>query len=137
MPVCDIKRQKKRISDALSRRRRWAKARKAAVTALGGRCNNPACEWPVLPCDIYHIDHVQGGGCQERKKNHSGAAQLKFHYEVVVSVQNNEGKYQLLCPTCNAWKRKLHETNRLHGFEGIEYLPVAERYKYLCNETDA
>ena len=57
------------------------------------------------------IDHINGGGYQEIKKNSA-----KRRYKLVlVSVENKENKYQLLCANCNWIKRYEDKDNRELG----------------------
>lgn len=60
------------------------------------------------------IDHVRGDGHNDRKQNvSSGLGYLK---RVRESIQNDEGKFQLLCASCNWIKR--HENNEVsHGLK--------------------
>jgi hypothetical protein len=55
------------------------------------------------------IDHIHGGGRKERKKSGYSNTWLR---EVITSIKNNEGKYQLLCANCN-WIKRL-ENNEIH-----------------------
>lgn len=58
------------------------------------------------------IDHINGGGSQERKKYGPHRT-----YAEVLSMPNPLEKYQLLCSNCNQSKRRLgrceHESERL------------------------
>lgn len=72
--------------------------RKSTIGALGGKC---------IVCGFsdqraLQIDHINGGGSQERKeRNYMG----NFHKHVLRSFLNNENKYQILCANCNWIKR--------------------------------
>ena len=71
--------------------------RHKVVDSLGGKCKRCGFE------DIraLQIDHINGGGYQEIKKNSA-----KVRYRLVLeSVQRKENKYQLLCANCNWIKR--------------------------------
>lgn len=70
--------------------------RRAAITYLGGRCSNPDCRWlnadGTFGCtdfDILHIDHVKGGGNEEREK----LSDIKIYRRV---LEDTEGRYRAL-----------------------------------------
>jgi hypothetical protein len=48
------------------------------------------------------IDHVNGGGSQERKKLVFG---IPYYRRILECVQANSGEYQVLCANCNVIKR--------------------------------
>lgn len=48
------------------------------------------------------IDHVNGGGSQQRKKLVFGTP---YYRHILESVQANRGEYQILCANCNVIKR--------------------------------
>lgn len=67
--------------------------RKAVITFLGGKC---------IKCGFsderaLQVDHIDGGGAQERKKGNSSTFYLKI-------LKGTKG-YQLLCANCNWIKR--------------------------------
>lgn len=83
-----------------SSRREWhQKKRMEVIDLLGKVCS--ACgfsDWRAL-----QIDHIDGGGCKERKSiSHTPSALL---FKVIESIKTNEYKYQLLCANCNWIKR--------------------------------
>jgi hypothetical protein len=78
---------------------REARLRTAALVALGGECAR--CE--ISDFRILDIDHIHGGGSQERK---SGLRQAKFYLHVV----SNLDRFQLLCKNCN-WIKYLEGDN--------------------------
>jgi len=80
--------------------------RQKVLNKFGRRCNNPACQWLNLDgtrgCTeerCLQIDHINNGGNKERKN-------LRYtdYYKLV--IEDNSGKYQLLCANCNWIKRK-------------------------------
>jgi len=96
--------------DASKRCRR--KYRDAALQKLGNKCANPACQW--LNADgsrgctdfrCLQVDHVVGGGNQERKQ---GLAGLALYHDVLA---DQTGKYQALCANCNWIKRHMNHEN--------------------------
>lgn len=75
------------------------KKKKEIHTALGGIC---------LKCGFsdsraLQIDHINGGGYTERKLYPTNPK--KYYSDILKSINNNEGKYQLLCANCNWIKR--------------------------------
>ena len=91
------------------------KLRNAAMQKLGNRCASPACQWlnadgsrgcTDLRC--LQIDHVLGGGNQERQRGMVGHPLYKD------VLTNETGKYQALCANCN-WIKK--HTNHENWFE--------------------
>jgi predicted nucleic-acid-binding Zn-ribbon protein len=78
-------------------KRRWLEYRLVVLGKLGGKC---------VKCGnddyrVLQIDHVDGKGCQERKK-----LGYNNNYYVVQSIIKGERKkYQLLCANCNWIKR--------------------------------
>ena len=72
-------------------------SRQKVVELLGGKCKR--CGF--ADSRALQIDHINGGGYQEIKKNFA-----KRRYRLVLeSVENKENKYQLLCANCNWIKR--------------------------------
>lgn len=77
------------------------------LTFLGGSCakcgeNNPR---------VLQIDHIWGGGSQHRRE----VGQVGFFEDV---LEYGLAEFQLLCPTCNCWKRYTHdELRRNRGTE--------------------
>jgi hypothetical protein len=86
-------------------------AKAAAFKKLGGKCSNPACQW-LNPdgsrgCTDHRclqVDHVEGGGNAERKMKRSW--DQRALYKRV--IEDEEGRYQLLCSNCNWIKRHEH-----------------------------
>ena len=90
------------------RRRR----RVEVVTKLGGKCSNPACQWlnadgsrGCTDARCLQVDHVLGGGNQERKQ---GLIGYKLYKDVLT---DETGKYQLLCANCNWIKKTTNHEN--------------------------
>lgn len=75
-------------------------------------CGSPSCSWinedGSRGCSdkrCLQIDHVFGGGVQERKKLGSKARYLKV-------LNDQSGVYQLLCANCNWIKRHVNDENK-------------------------
>jgi hypothetical protein len=49
------------------------------------------------------IDHIYSGGYVERKQYNANPR--KYYANILISIQNKENKYQLLCANCNWIKR--------------------------------
>lgn len=92
-----------RLSKNETGRRLNRRLRLSAVEALGGRC--AACGFP--DARALHIDHVHGGGRDDRSGLHPHAF-LRRVVELATS-----GLYQLLCANCNAIKK--HEQREVGG----------------------
>jgi hypothetical protein len=75
---------------------RWAKTRKDVITFLGGKC----CRCGFDDFRALQIDHVNGHGCADRKKDNNN---YYAFYKRIIDT-NGEG-YQLLCANCNWIKR--------------------------------
>lgn len=84
--------------------------REAAVQRLGGCCQSPDCKWinddgtrgcTDLRC--LQIDHKDGGGSKERKKEGSYSMYKKMLADAEVLK-----RYQLLCANCNWIKRNVN-----------------------------
>lgn len=68
------------------------------MEALGGKCVK--CGFKDVRA--LQIDHINGGGSQERKERDF---KMNFHKHVLESFIRKENKYQLLCANCNWIKR--------------------------------
>lgn len=87
--------------------------RVACLKKLGQKCAWRDCDW-VDPRAL-HIDHVNGGGCEEHRQLNGSRA---FYKRVLADT---EGKYQLLCANHNAIKKYTQ-------LEGVsENHPLAEK----------
>ena len=91
-----ISKDKNHVKDFLKNHLR--RIRRATLEALGGKCVR--CEFSDFRA--LQIDHINGGGSQERK---TLAFRGTFHKHVLKSFLAKEGKYQLLCANCNWIKR--------------------------------
>lgn len=96
--------QRDLIANREKRRANWAKSRNKVLVALGQRCSK--CGWNE-DSRALHVDHVNGGGNQDRKKR-GHCPQSLFR-----DINENPGKYQLLCANCNWIKR--HEEKEMFG----------------------
>lgn len=81
--------------------RREQSYRHAALDALGGRCAHCGIDDYRVLC----IDHVNGGGTQERK---SGKKQLSFYRAVSMDTHG----FQALCWNCN-WIKRLETDGKV------------------------
>ena len=69
------------------------KKRSAILEIMGGKC----CRCGFDDVRALQIDHVNGGGSQERKTT--------WNVNILKSFLADEKKYQLLCANCNWIKR--------------------------------
>lgn len=79
------------------RKERVRRFRKEILELLGNKCE--VCnesDWRCL-----QIDHVNGGGNQERKKLYNLDSRYKYMLE---KIRNGSKDYQILCSNCN-WKK--------------------------------
>lgn len=90
---CDIKRTME------SRKKIRPMVKKMVFDFLGGKCVR--CGFTDIRA--LQIDHVNGGGKKELKKNGSGIS----YYKKILLDKNR--KYQLLCANCNWIKRYENE----------------------------
>jgi len=82
----------------------WRK-KKRIFDLLGGKCYSCGeSDWRCL-----QIDHVNGGGNQQKKRLHS--ANEKYYNFILKELQFGSKNYQLLCANCN-WK-KFYENNEI------------------------
>jgi len=83
------------------------KLRMEIFQLLGNKCSNPNCLIPGRCSDLrcLQIDHINGGGNQERKE-----AGGTFPYYRLILKKLKEGSldYQLLCANCN-WIKKCEQ----------------------------
>jgi|GEM_PF-2401918 len=79
------------------------KIRMKLIEALGGKCARCGfSDWRAL-----QIDHINGGGTQERKKyvpNGKGFS-YKYYNDILKRVEAGSKDYQLLCANCNQIKK--------------------------------
>lgn len=71
--------------------------REKLIEIMGGKC----VKCGINDHRVLQVDHINGGGYIERKN----ALTRNFNRRVIRSVENNEGKFQLLCANCNWIKR--------------------------------
>jgi len=91
-------REKHRKETAQYHRDYRASERKELISMLGGRCIRCGfSDWRAL-----QIDHVNGGGNQERKQLNSPT---RYYKAIRATLVAGEQKYQLLCANCNQIKR--------------------------------
>jgi len=79
------------------------KLREEILELLGNKCSNPNCSVVGGMSDsrALQIDHINGGGCKERKK----LSIIPYYQHILQSIRKGEEKYQLLCANCNVIKR--------------------------------
>lgn len=83
--------------------------RQLVLKSLGAKCNNPNCPIPSEKMDLrgLQIDHVNGGGQEQRKKtNYRSYLWYKKIYEEILEGSKD---YQLLCAYCNWIKRSTNK----------------------------
>lgn len=80
------------------------KLKECIYSLLGNKCR--ICGF--LDYRALQIDHINGGGIQERNSR-NGSHDRAF---VLKSILNKENKYQLLCANCN-WIKRFE--NKEHG----------------------
>lgn len=92
-----------RKSIGKNRRKRIIILRRKILELLGNKCNNPNCPIPLDRMDkrALHIDHINGGGTEERKQFDSEM----YYRHVLKQIQSGSKEYQLLCAYCNWLKR--------------------------------
>ena len=77
---------------------------------LGNKCANPNC--PISPERMdercLQIDHINGNGCKERKKEGRGAT---LYRNILKRVKAGSKDYQLLCVYCN-WLKSFEQKER-------------------------
>ena len=77
-------------------RKRYYKNKNEIFKILGSQCKRCGLE----DLRVLQIDHVKGGGTQERKNKHSG-----YYQTILKTMKNKKIKYQILCANCNWIKR--------------------------------
>jgi hypothetical protein len=82
--------------------------REEFITTIGGKCAHcPESDWRRL-----QVDHVKGDGREDRRNTKFSGGNLAFWHHVIQSVKNNEGRYQLLCGSCNWMKKYMNKEVR-------------------------
>lgn len=74
----------------------FRRLRVTILSLLGDKCVRCGFSDPRA----LQIDHINGGGTKEKKE-----LKTSFNKLVLLSLANNEGRYQLLCANCNWIKR--------------------------------
>lgn len=90
-----------------------------AIGKLGGKCARCGITDPR----VLQIDHVKGGGCQDRKQ---AGGPVKFYKQVIA---DETGKYQALCANDNIIKRL---ENKEHGGRRKYLLPTSKVEESTC-----
>ena len=107
--LCSKCYEKQRDSTTVSKResQRLEKQRKKIEihTMLGSVC----VKCGFTDSRALQIDHIFGGGYTERKLYPTNPK--KYYSNILMSIKNNEHKYQLLCANCNWIKR--YENNEI------------------------
>ena len=86
--------QKNAEQERMKSRERYAKAKKSVTEELGGKCVR--CGFSDKR--VLQVDHIYGGGRKHFKVKGTG---YTMYTEMIESIRNGEGKYQLLCANCN------------------------------------
>ena len=101
--------KKNREERAKQKREITHKHRMEILHLLSDKCSNPNCavvggmtDWRAL-----QIDHVNGGGNEERK--HFQNSCTNYYNYVLEQIKAGSKDYQLLCANCNWIKR--HKNN--------------------------
>jgi len=113
----------------LSAFRRYWKARKEAILALGGECM--LCEFDDIRA--LEIHHKLGGGGQERKLYGNGVPLNNYQY--YQGILNHLGELELLCSNCHSivnWNERHPSATKMSkeellAFEG-EYPQDGRKY---------
>lgn len=84
--------EKRRCKD----RRRMLRSRSLSLAFLGGKCVRCGFDDPRA----LQVDHINGGGCQERKQRGVLSAHLLMNDIAKCGLE----KYQLLCANCHVIK---------------------------------
>jgi hypothetical protein len=84
--------------------------KKKIFAHLGNKCAHCGFSDPR----VLQIDHVNGGGTKEI--NSMSRNRTHYYRMVLTSVENNEGKYQLLCANCNWIKIHVNDENCLGDY---------------------
>ena len=87
-----------------SARKRGKEVTLEILNILGNKCSNPNCPIPPEKMDIrcLQIDHVHGGGRQERKQFSNYDVYKKY---ILKQLKAGSKDYQLRCAYCNWLKR--------------------------------
>lgn len=80
-------------------RERTRRVRERVIAKYGGKCQCPGCG--ISQYEFLAIDHVNGGGCRERRKKRFYNSQAFYNY---LDKHQKLAKYQILCHNCNSAK---------------------------------
>jgi hypothetical protein len=80
----------------------YRRARALVIEKLGGKCQHCG----ITDSRVLQIDHVHGGGGEDRRKNGNGYALMRR------AMLDTEGEFQLLCANCNFIKRMTSPAER-------------------------
>lgn len=88
--------------------------RQTVVAHLGGACSRCGFDDPRA----LQIDHVNGGGCEERRNGKSPGRALLNRV-----LKDDQGTYALLCANCN-WIKRAERTELVGGRVYARMIPV-------------
>ena len=92
----------------------YEKLKTEILTLLGNKCSNPFnIEHGGFISDrrCLQIDHINGGGCKDRK----GVGGISFLTKILKAIKVGSKDYQLLCANCNWIKRHENNENPCNG----------------------
>ena len=92
-----IKKEKIKTKEQIEKKKAYDKLKKQVHKLLGNQCKR--CK--IKDRIVLQVDHINGGGTQERK----GCNSLTRYKKVLA----NPSKYQLLCANCNIRKKHLNK----------------------------
>lgn len=123
-----IRENAKRIALRANMRSTWYKFQ--IFKMLGNKCARCGeTDWRVL-----QIDHVNGGGTQERliEGKRRGNA---FYRWIYLQILNGSKKYQLLCANCN-WKKRYENEEKELGRQFYDVPHITDIWKALEEGKD-
>lgn len=80
-------------------RRHTREVRERVLIKYGHWCHCPGCS--VTTYEFLAIDHIEGGGCKERREKKFANSQTFYSY---LDKNYEPDKYQVLCHNCNSAK---------------------------------
>jgi hypothetical protein len=83
----------KKLNERIRYMEKW---RRKAFEVLGKKC----CKCGFEDVRALQFDHINGDGYLDNHKRN-----ITHYKKIVISVKNNEGRYQVLCCNCNWIKR--------------------------------
>jgi len=90
-----------------SKRATHLRRRNEIIDLLGGKCKK--CGFDDKRA--LQVDHVFSDGATERREKQMSVSRMKR--QILISMENMDGRYQLLCANCNWIKR--YENKELFG----------------------